>query len=98
MPRNAGSAADPRRNRRGGTANHGITGICAPARAMHRGGVMEDNMTTLHASTDSRVLGWGALAVAAFAVAAFLAAAHPSNAVGHTVPGPHTAATQTRHG
>jgi hypothetical protein len=57
---------------------------------------MEDKMTTLHDSTDSRVLGWGALAVAAFVVAAFLAAARPSTAVGHTVPAPHT--TQTRHG
>jgi hypothetical protein len=70
----------------------------ARARAMHWGGFMEVRaMTTLHDSTDSRVLGWGALAVAVLLVTAFLMAARPAmSPLGHTVP--PTPAAQTRHG
>jgi hypothetical protein len=39
------------------------------------------NASTLNASTDSRVLGWGALTVAVLVVAAFLSAARPSPGV-----------------
>jgi hypothetical protein len=56
-------------------------------------------MTTLHDSTDSRVLGWGALAVAVLLAAAFLMAARPAmSPLGHSVPAPHTAQTQPQHG
>jgi hypothetical protein len=55
-------------------------------------------MTTLHDSTDSHVLGWGALAVAVLLAVAFLLAARPAmSPLGH-VPAPHTAQTQTQHG
>jgi hypothetical protein len=35
-------------------------------------------MTTLRNSTDSRVLGWGAVTVAALVIAAFLSAVRPT--------------------
>jgi hypothetical protein len=55
-------------------------------------------MTTIHDSIDSRVLGWGALAVVALLLAAFLMAARPNGALGHGVPPAHTAQTQAQHG
>jgi hypothetical protein len=52
-------------------------------------------MNTIHDSTDSRVLGWGALAVAVLLVSAFLIAARPTvSSLGHTVPPAHAGQTQ----
>jgi len=56
-------------------------------------------MNTLHDSTDSRVLGWGAVSVAVLLAAAFLMAARPATSpLGHSVPAPHTAQIQPQHG
>jgi hypothetical protein len=63
-------------------------------------GLMEARtMSTIHDSIDSRVLGWGALAVIALLLAAFLMAARPAmTPLGDSVPPPHTAQTQAQHG
>jgi hypothetical protein len=56
-------------------------------------------MTTLHDSTDSHVLGWGALAVALLLALAFLMAARPAmTPLGDSVPPAQTAQTQAQHG